>query len=322
MKLRVSNFVLAASACFFAGAAYSATLTSTTSKEGKDIIFLSGEITDGDSSRFLELVRSSNTAGRAVSGIRLNSAGGNLAEGLSLAEKIRVANIATVVANGTVCASACFLAFAAGSEKFVSYSARVGIHGASDRNGRETVGAAAATVGMARAAKELGVPAVILGKMVTTPPDQILWLSPDDLRAMGATITGRPNQTFAPTISNSRPALPSPNQTQGLQASKPTPTWDEAVTKAAQVSAEQNGGRANHNRVCQPEFKTCSDAIFLKGTSGEMMVRATSDLNGKIVKRDICTFNGPKDIRECVDWDTDKKTKSMKNAAGEWFIVE
>jgi hypothetical protein len=47
----------------------------------------------------------------------------------------------------------------------------------------------------------LGVPAQILGKMVTTPPDQILWLTPDDLRLMGATMTGKPDQTRRPLMS-------------------------------------------------------------------------------------------------------------------------
>jgi hypothetical protein len=34
--------------------------------------------------------------------------------------------------------------------------------------------------------------------MVVTPPQQMIWLSPNDLRAMGTTITGKPDQTRAP----------------------------------------------------------------------------------------------------------------------------
>jgi hypothetical protein len=98
------------------------------------------------------------------------------------------------------CASACFLAFAGGTEKYVNYSGKVGVHGVSDENGDESVSAQAATVEMARALKELGVPAGILGKMVTTPPSQILWLSPDDLRSMGTTMVGKPNQTQSSAI--------------------------------------------------------------------------------------------------------------------------
>jgi hypothetical protein len=153
-----------------AGAASSAEFRAVASKEGKDVIYLTDYIAPGDTERFLAIIRRSNQNNRLISGVRLNSLGGNLGEGLPLALAIKNANIATIITNGTSCASACFLAFAAGSEKFASYSAKIGVHGAADQQGEETVDAAAATVSMARAARELGVPPVILGKMVTTPP--------------------------------------------------------------------------------------------------------------------------------------------------------
>ncbi len=84
-------------------------------------------------------------------------------EGVKLADAIRFAKIASVVPNGSTCTSACFVAFAAGAEKFASYSASVGVHGASDKNGQETDGSNSATVAMAKIVKELGVPADIIG---------------------------------------------------------------------------------------------------------------------------------------------------------------
>jgi hypothetical protein len=69
--------------------------------------------------------------------------------------------------------------------------ASVGVHGASDKNGQETDGSNSATVAMAKIVKELGVPADIIGRMVVTAPDQMVWLSPNNLRAMGTTMTGR-----------------------------------------------------------------------------------------------------------------------------------
>jgi hypothetical protein len=175
--------------------ARAAELTSSTTKDGKVVILLAGVIAPGDNDKFLNLVRRANNAKLLVSGIRLNSPGGDLAEGLGLAQSIKTAQITTVVVSGGVCASACFLAFAGGAEKYVSFSGRVGVHGASDENGVETTGAAAATVGMARAAKELGASVAVLGKMVITPPDKIVWLSPDDLRSMGTIMVGKPDQT-------------------------------------------------------------------------------------------------------------------------------
>jgi hypothetical protein len=98
--------------------------------------------------------------------IRLNSSGGNLYESAVIAEIVRKGKISTSVLSNSVCASACFVIFAAGNKKFAHYTAQIGIHGASDERGRETVQSNAATVGMARAVKDLGVPANIIGKMV------------------------------------------------------------------------------------------------------------------------------------------------------------
>jgi hypothetical protein len=45
-----------------------------------------------------------------------------------------------------------------------------------------------------RVVKELGLLDAITEKMLNTPEGETFWLTNDDLRAMGATITGRPGQ--------------------------------------------------------------------------------------------------------------------------------
>ncbi len=130
------------------------------------------------------------SSGRPVSGIRLNSSGGSLVEGVRLAGIIQNAKVATVVANGATCASACFIAFIAGSQKFVSATATVGVPGAADRFGQDAAGVVPSIV---RVAKELGLLDAIVEKMLATREDEVSWLTQDDLRAMGATTTGRPS---------------------------------------------------------------------------------------------------------------------------------
>jgi len=76
-------------------------------------------------------------------------------------------------------------------QKFASYTASVGVHAATDSVGRES---GDATASMARIVKELGVPEGIVGKMVVTRPDDMVWLGPDDLRSMGTSMTGKPAQ--------------------------------------------------------------------------------------------------------------------------------
>lgn len=293
--------------------ANAATIMATTSKEGKDVITLSGEIVEGDSDRLRELVKTANDAGRVVSGLRLNSPGGSLLEGAKLADLIRYGKMASVVANGAKCASACFVAFAAGSEKYVSHNAWVGVHGASV-NGRQS---GDGTVGMAKVVKELGVPASIIGKMVVTAPDDIVWLTPDELRAMGATMTGKPSQVASPE----RPAVQTPPLQQ--TTSSPQLTWSGLVDGAFALSARQNGGTPNVARTCQPELKVCNSAVFFTNKDGKSaMVRTSEDPSGKPIERVVCEFNAFKDVRTCVNWESGTESKEMKNAKGEWHRVE
>lgn len=312
-------------------AATAATVKSFTSKEGKAIISINGEIVQDDVQALKDAIRAANDASRLVSGIRLNSIGGSLSAGVQMAEIIRFAKVATVVANGATCSSACFLIFAAGSEKFASHSAQVGVHGASDSDGTETVQSGAATVSMARVAKEFGVSETIIGKMVVTPPSQMVWLSANDLRSIGTIMTGKPvqvkEQTSAPNVAE-LPMQLAPGAIASIGApstaapqAKP-PSWDDLVAAAVRASASQNNGKARFLRNCQPEFKTCYSGVLYTNKNGrEVLIRKSEDMNGRMVSRDLCTFNEHSDVRVCTDWDTNAKSRAMKNAEGNWYKV-
>jgi len=114
-----------------------------------------------------------------------------MVEGARLAGIIQSSKIATVVASGATCAAACFVAFIAGNQKFVSATATVGVPGAANKSGQDTVGE---VPGVVRVVKVLGLLDSIVEKMLATPEDEIAWLTADDLRAMGVTTTGRPAQ--------------------------------------------------------------------------------------------------------------------------------
>jgi hypothetical protein len=179
-------FACVAATCWSATAA---DLTTTLSKENRTIIILNGELAAGDAGKVRDILKASLSAGKPVSGIRLNSPGGKLVEGVRLAALIQTAKIATVVASGATCAAACFIPFAAGSQKFVSVTATVGVPGAADKSGQDV---ANVTPDVVRVVKALGLLDAIVERMLTTQEGQISWLTPDDLRAMGATMTGRP----------------------------------------------------------------------------------------------------------------------------------
>ncbi|MBR0871342.1 hypothetical protein JQ633_13320 [Bradyrhizobium tropiciagri] len=180
-------------------AATAAELSSVTMADDVTIIALGGDVAEGDTEAAEALIKTANDADRLISAVRLDSPGGSLAEAVKLAALIRRAKLPTIVAAGSRCASACFIVFAAGNEKFASYEAAIGVHGVSDKFGHETAQTREATIAMARVASGFGVPPRIIAQMVTTHAHEIAWLTPDDLRAMGTIMTGRPEHRAPPT---------------------------------------------------------------------------------------------------------------------------
>ncbi|MBR1156892.1 ATP-dependent Clp protease proteolytic subunit [Bradyrhizobium sp. JYMT SZCCT0428] len=149
-------------------------------------ISISGSISPGDADLLKARIKQANDAGKLVTSLRLNSDGGNLLEAVRIADAVRFAKISTNVGRSATCASACFLIFAAGEAKYANNSARIGVHGASDKDVRSS---RAATTSMAEIAKALDVPSPIIRRMVNTPPGEVEWLSLADLRSMGADVS-------------------------------------------------------------------------------------------------------------------------------------
>ncbi len=166
---------------------HAATLSLHAIDSATALVLVDGHITPGDAHILQAYIELSRTSTLKLAMVSFNSPGGNLEEGYKLATEIKRARLATEVEAEKICASACFFAFAAGTTKWTAPSARVGVHGAADANGVQSGTAASATIVMARwAAKELGIPSDIIGKMVTTPPSDIIWLSHAELNSMGA----------------------------------------------------------------------------------------------------------------------------------------
>ncbi|MBN8999456.1 MAG: hypothetical protein J0H54_08675 [Rhizobiales bacterium] len=91
---------------------------------------------------------------------------------------------------------------------------------------------------------------------------------------------------------------------------------------ALAMSKSQHGGRADTSRNCQPELKLCNTAVFFEWKNTPMMLRLTEDIDGRVVARDICSFNSFGDVRTCVDWDSGKSSRQMKDTNGEWYAVD
>ena len=176
------------------GTAEAAKLGSFLNNEGKVVLTLEGEIKEGDSKGLQSMIDKAKSANREVIALRLNSPGGNMVEGIHIADVVNDNNLATVVVNNTWCASACFLAFAAGHGKYASARSSLGVHGAADQSGKETVDSRDATVVMAKILNMMHVPHRIIGEMVITPPDQMVWLKMEEMKEWDVVVTGLPKK--------------------------------------------------------------------------------------------------------------------------------
>jgi hypothetical protein len=324
MKSGAWAVLLGMAAASIAADACAAEFMSSATEDGRVAIAISGAISPGDSDNLKSAVKVATDAGKRVSSIRLNSAGGNLVEGAKLAELVQLAKLATDVGAGTTCASACFLVFAAGQTKSADYTARIGVHGASDRTGAETAQSGAATILMARLAKALGVPPAIIGRMVVTPPTQIMWLSPADLQSMAVTMVGKPSQAAVPPQAENirQPPPGGPASTVAGATASTAQSWTGFVEQATATSAQQNDGKPRYLHGCQPAQKVCITGITYVDTAGkEIAIKEVKDLNEAVVSREVCAFNQQRDIRVCKDWDKATTHRDMKNARGEWYKV-
>ena len=174
----------------YTGTAEAAKLGSYVNNEGNVILTLEGEINQGDAKGLQSIINKARWNNRSVIAIRLSSPGGNMMEGIHIADVVNDNKLATVVAKNAMCASACFLAFAAGHEKYASARSSIGVHGASESNGKESDNSRSATIIMAKILNMMHVPHRIIGEMVTTPPNQMIWLKMPDMREWDVVVTG------------------------------------------------------------------------------------------------------------------------------------
>jgi hypothetical protein len=289
---------------------HAATLSLHATDGASALVLVEGKIAPGDAHSLQAYVESSRTSALKVTLVSFNSPGGNLEEGYKLATEIKRARLATEVEAEKICASACFFAFAAGAKKWTAPSARVGVHGAADANGIQSGTAASATIVMARwAAKELGIPSDIIGKMVMTPPSDIIWLSNSELASMGAQIRDRSQDGRL----NRAPSDPEAFASQ---------EWPELLRSAVSLSRVQNGGVVRWNRFCSPNTGACELSVAFQRADGRSeCVRTIQDRGGQTISRAYCTSEPSGNLRYCVDWDTKRRSEEQRGSDGQWTGV-
>ena len=127
-----------------------------------------------------------------------NSPGGHVGEGEAIGAVIENHRLATGVAAGGQCSSACVLAWAAGARKSIAPDASIGVHNASAAEMNEDdvaqrLDGIRATSEMGKWLRRFGAPDNVVNKLLDTPPERMYWLSADDLAAWQVTVTGVPH---------------------------------------------------------------------------------------------------------------------------------
>jgi hypothetical protein len=308
--------------------AFSAIIRVAPGKNGRVIIEVTGMLGTGDADLFVRAVNQASQAGKSIDIVQLNSAGGKLGEGAKLATAIKSGRLLTAVPSGAVCASACFLVFAAGERKFAEAGALIGVHKASERGGVETKASALASVLMARFARELGVSSSIVSRMLATPPTRIEWLDARDLHSMGvktvSNLAQAAHAAAAPETADTTQDRAA-EQTPPAPAVAPTdqgtnrPSWNAFIGKVMALSAEQNQGSPAMKRSCKRESKECVMAVaFVLADGRHGLATMVQDEKGNVTTREVCESNASNDARDCMDWDTGSTYRDLKNSNGEW----
>ena len=96
-----------------------------------------------------------------------------------------------MILSGSECASACFLMLAAAKTKLMAPDALIAVHSARTEGRGEDWDALATTAGMGKILSRYGIPAAIIGKMVSTPASEIMRLTVAEMQSLpGAEIRG------------------------------------------------------------------------------------------------------------------------------------
>jgi hypothetical protein len=146
------------------------------------VLRLRGDFRDGDYARFKSQFRKKV----AVIGLDLSSDGGDLEEGVQIANLAREKKLSVYVAEE--CNSICAFVFFSAAKRYLAHNSRIGVHSMSNSRDIEDLSSMRLTLKVARLSAKLGVPESAIGKLVTTRPSNITYLDGDDLSALGTSV--------------------------------------------------------------------------------------------------------------------------------------
>ena len=299
-----------------ATAANAATFGEFKFDNGSYAVVLEGDFTPGTARAFTSKIEEMYSAKKTVQGVFLNSQGGLITEGVMVANAIGNYNLQTYVLPNEYCASACFLAFAAGDQKLADANARIGVHSAKNGKGEVNKYSIDATRTMSRVAAKLGVSPDIVDRIQNTPPDQISWLSNDDLKMMGVTVEDFAAQVTAENKDKKQYVA---SQTTDQKNAE----WDRYSNWAIKESARQNNGQANITNKCGSAH--CETHLIYIDKSNRLTgIIVSKELDKKtIISRQVCRSTDPQGLkRTCTNWDSGEVLKQEYRDSTKTWVSE
>ena len=152
------------------------------------IMVLEGGVAPGDAARFeAALAEAAESAAGPPAFVALHSPGGSLADALEIGRAIREAGLNTLVVADGACLSACPTILFGGVERHVSAKAWIGMHQSfladvsvvTTRRALEEVQTMQGEV--IAFARDMGVDPAVHVHALTTPPDEIYYLLPEEM---------------------------------------------------------------------------------------------------------------------------------------------
>lgn len=177
-----------------------------TGNDGRPITFisLSGEMLTGDASEFDRLTR--QAVGHTV--VFLESPGGDLQAGIAIGRAIRKGGHSTAAPK--ICASACALAWLAGSTRYATPQSEIGFHVAYTGLEQRESGMGNAVVGLYLG--ELGLGENVVRYVTSAAPDSMQWLSMRDAELLGIDLVSLDGSPATEDVA-SAPSLPAQSST-------------------------------------------------------------------------------------------------------------
>lgn len=155
------------------------------------VILVAGDFALGDGERFQRIAA---TLPKAI--VAFDSAGGNLMAGLKIGETMHARGFSSLVPEGSVCASACAIAWLGGTKRYLSSGGRLGFHAASGSAGVSAPGNALVGAYMAR----LGLTEEAVYALTAADPDEIAWLDFAGAKQLGIAVERYAGPSLAASV--------------------------------------------------------------------------------------------------------------------------